>query len=107
MWLDFDHEKFEEAKAGGVDDSKFYGFLNIKVTNDNSGGNDEKTVIIFDTGGHGGSHVYVEADDFPEEQNFASDKVTLTFHGGMEARAFFAAMENLITCYKLRTKIGD
>lgn len=107
MWLDFDHEKFEEAKTRGVEESTFYGFLNIKVTNDNSGGDSEETVITFDTGGHGGSHIYVDADDFPEEQNFTSSKVTLTLFGGMEATAFFAAMENLITCYKLRSTIGN
>jgi hypothetical protein len=107
MWLTFDHEKFEEAKAKGAEDSAFYGFLNIKVTNDNSSGDSEETVIIFDTGGHGGSHIRVETNDFPSGQDFTADKVVLTLYGGMEAGAFFSAMENLITSYKLRSTIGD
>jgi hypothetical protein len=107
MWLDFDHEKFEQAKVRGDGESEFYGFLNVTVTNDNMSGDSEETVITFDTGGHGGSHIRVETNDFPSGQDFTADKVTLTLYGGMEAGAFFSAMENLITSYKLRSTIGD
>ena len=107
QWLDFDHEKFEEAKTRDGEDSAFYGFLNVTVTNDNTGGDSEETVITFDTGGHGGSHIRVEADSYPEDLDFTSDKVVLKFYGGMEASAFFSAMENLIHCYKLRATIGE
>jgi len=104
QWLDFDHEKFEEARTRDGEDSAFYGFLNVTVTNDNVGGDSEETVITFDTGGHGGSHIRVETDD---PHDFTSYKVTLTLYGGLEARAFFSAMENLIHCYKLRATIGE
>lgn len=107
QWLEFDHEKFEEAKTRGEEDSAFYGFLNVTVTNDNEGGNSEETVITFDTGGYGGSHIRVEADSYPEDLDFTSDKVVLTLYGGIEAGAFFSAMENLVHCYKLRTTIGE
>jgi hypothetical protein len=107
QWLDFDHEKFEKAKTRGDGETAFYGFLNISVTNDNSGGDGEETVITFDTGGHGGSHIRVEAEDYPNDLDFTSDKVVLTLYGGMEADAFFSAMENLVHCYKLRTTIGE
>jgi hypothetical protein len=107
QWLDFDHEKFEDAKVRGDEESTFYGFLNITVTNDNQGGDSEKTVIIFDTGGHGGSHMRVEARDYPEDYELSTEKVTITLYGGMEAGAFFSAMENLIHCYKLRATIGE
>jgi hypothetical protein len=107
QWLDFDHEKFEEARTRDGEDSAFYGFLNVTVTNDNTGGDSEETVITFDTGGHGGSHVRVEADSYPEDLDFTSDKVVLTLYGGLEATAFFSAMENLTHCYKLRTTIGE
>jgi hypothetical protein len=104
QWLDFDHEKFEEARTRDGEDSAFYGFLNVTVTNDNTGGDSEETVITFDTGGHGGSYIRVGTDDL---QDFTSDKVTLTLYGGLEATAFFSAMENLTHCYKLRTTIGE
>jgi len=104
QWLDFDHEKFEEARTRDGEDSAFYGFLNVTVTNDNVGGDSEETVITFDTGGHGGSYIRVGTDDL---QDFTSGKVTLTLYGGLEATAFFSAMENLIHCYKLRTTIGE
>lgn len=107
QWLDFDHEKFEQSKVRGDGESEFYGFLNVSVTNDNEGGNSEETVITFDTGGHGGSYMRVEARDYPEDYELSTEKVTITLYGGMEAGAFFSAMENLVHSYKLRTKIGD
>jgi hypothetical protein len=107
QWLDFDNEKFEDAKVRGEEQSEFYGFLNVSVTNDNQGGNSEETVIIFDTGGHGGTDVFVEAEGFPSDYDFTSGKVKLTLYGGMEASAFFSAMENLVHSYKLRRTIGD
>ena len=107
QWLDFDNEKFEQLKTRDGEDSAFYGFLNVTVTNDNMGGDSEETVITFDTGGHGGSHMRVEARDYPEDYELSTEKVTITLYGGMEARAFFSAMENLVHCYKLRTTIGE
>ena len=107
QWLDFDHEKFEHAKVANAEESAFWEFLNITVTNDCAGGDGEKTVITFDTGGYGGSHIAVDAKGFPDDYNFTSDKVQLTLYGGMEAQAFFSAMENLVHCYKLRTTIGS
>jgi hypothetical protein len=107
MWLDFDHEKFEKAKVRGDEESEFYGFLNVTVTNDNMGGDSEETVITFDTGGHGGSGMDLMAKNFPEDLDTNSDKITIVLYGSMEAGAFFSAMENLVHCYKLRSTIGD
>jgi hypothetical protein len=107
QWLEFDNEKFEEAKTRGEEESEFYGFLNVTVTNDAEGGNSELTVITFDTKGHGGADIFVEGESFPSDYDFTSGKVTLTLYGRMEAGAFFSAMENLVQCYKLRRTIGD
>ena len=107
QWLDFDNEKFEEAKTRGDEPSYFYGFLNVTVTNDAEGGNSETTVITFNTGEYGGADIFVEADSFPDSYDFTSSKVKLTLYGGLEAGAFFSAMENLVHCYKLRATIGD
>jgi hypothetical protein len=107
QWLNFDNEKFEQAKTRGDGETAFYGFLNVSVTNDNQKGDGAETVITFDTGGHGGSHIRVEADSYPEDLDFTSDKVILTLYGSMEADAFFSAMENLAHSYKLRSTIGD
>ena len=107
MWLDFDHEKFEQAKVKGDGKSEFYGFLNVTVTNDNMGGDSEETVITFDTVGHGGSGMDLMAKNFPEDLDTNSNKITIVLYGGMEAGAFFSAMENLVHCYKLRSTIGD
>lgn len=102
-WLDFDHAKFEDWRG----EDNFYGFLNVQVKNDNSGGNSEKTVIVFDMDGYGGSEAKVEASGFPEDYDFTSGKITITLYGGMEAGAFFSAMKNLVTTYELKTKLGD
>lgn len=102
-WLDFDHETFEKSKNTG----EYYGFLNVQVKNDNCSGDSEETVIVFDTDGFGGSHTKVEAKGFPEDYEFTSSKITLTLYGGMEADAFFTAMENLVAARKLRKEIGD
>ena len=107
MWLDFNHEKFEQAKVRGDGESEFYGFLNVTVTNDNMGGDSEETVITFDTGGHGGSGMDLMAKNFPEDLDTNSNKITIVLYGGIEAGAFFSAMENLVHCYKLRSTIGD
>lgn len=100
LWLEFDNEKF--SKEG-----EFYNFLNVQVTNDNTGGNSEETTIIFDTGGHGGAHIRIQADGFPEDYDLTSDKIKLTLYGGMEASMFFSAVANLAEHYKLRATIGD
>ena len=107
QWLDFDNEKFEKAKTRDGEDSAFYGFLNVTVTNDNTGGDSEETVITFDTGGHGGSGMDIMVKNFPEDYDSNSEKITIVLYGGTEAGAFFSAMENLVHCYKLRTTIGD
>jgi len=107
QWLDFDHEKFERAKTRGDGETEFYGFLNVTVTNDNTKGDSEETVITFDTGSHGGSGMDIMVKNFPEDYDSNSDKITIVLYGGMEAEAFFSAMENLVHCYKLRTTIGD
>ena len=107
QWLEFDNEKFEEAKTRGEEESKFYGFLNVTVTKDAEGGDGEETVITFNTKEHGGTDIFVEAESFPSDYDFTSGKVKLTLYGGLEANAFFSAMENLVHCYKLRRTIGD
>ena len=107
QWLDFDNEKFEQLKTRDGEDSAFYGFLNVTVTNDNTGGDSEEPVITFDTGGHGGSGMDIMVKNFPEDYDSNSDKITIVLYGGMEAGAFFSAMENLVHCYKLRTTIGE
>lgn len=107
QWLDFDHEKFEGLKVKDGEESWFQGFLNMSVTNDCEGGNSEKTVVTFDTHGHGGNPMSIEAEGDPEGFDFSSDKIKITLYGGMEARSFFSAMENLVHCYKLRTTIGN
>ena len=107
QWLEFDNEKFEEAKTRGEEESEFYGFLNVTVTNDAQSGDGEETVITFNTKGYGGTDIFVEADSFPDTYDFTSGKIKLTLYGGMEASAFFSAMEHLVHCYKLRKTIGD
>jgi hypothetical protein len=107
QWLEFDNEQFEESVAVSTNqDSNFYGFLNVAVTNDNSGGNDEKTVITFDTDGHGGSPIEILAEEYSEVVRFNTGKLQITLYGGMEAGSFFSALKNLVTCYEQRVKIG-
>ena len=48
--------------------------------------------------------MHIETDD---DYDFNAGKVKITLYGGMEAGAFFSAMENLVHSYKLRAKIGD
>ena len=62
QWLDFDHEKFEGLKVKDGEESWFQGFLNMSVTNDCGGGNQERTVVTFDTHGHGGNPMNVQAE---------------------------------------------
>jgi len=62
QWLDFDHEKFEGLKVKDGEESWFQGFLNMSVTNDRGGGNQERTVVTFDTHGHGGNPMNVQAE---------------------------------------------
>jgi hypothetical protein len=107
QWLNFDNEKFEQAKTRDGEDSAFYGFLNVSVTNDNQGGDSEETVITFDTVGYGGTDMTIEADGRPDDYDFSTGKIKITLYGGMEAGSFFSAMENLIHCYKLRATIGE
>ena len=102
-WLDFDHATFEKSKNTG----EYYGFLNVQVKNDNCSGDNAETVIVFDTSGHGGTEVNVEAKGFPEDYEFTSGKITLTLYGEFEADAFFTAMENLVAARLLRIEIGD
>jgi hypothetical protein len=107
QWLDFDHEKFEGLKVKDGEESWFQGFLNMSVTNDCGGGNQERTVVTFDTHGHGGNPMNVQAEAFPEDYDFSTDKIKITLCGSMEAASFFSAMENLVHCYKLKRIIGS
>jgi len=99
MWLNFDNEKFSGEE--------FSNFLNVQVTNDCTGGDSEETKITFDTGNHGGSHIRIQADGFPEDYDLTSEKITLTLYGGFEASAFFSAITNLAEHFKVRVTIGD
>jgi len=108
QWLDFDHEQFEASVAASTQqDTNFFGYLNVSVINDNTGGDSEETVITFDTGGQGGTDIEVRVENYKNAQTLTGDKVQITLYGGLEAASFFSAMKNLVACYEQRVMIGN
>ena len=105
MWLEFDNEQFEANRPD--EDSAFCGFLNVKVANDNSGGDSERTVITFDTGGHGGSDLEVRFKEGQQQYQVNTTELEITMYGTFEAGSFFQALQNLMTVYKLKRTLGE
>ena len=103
-WLQFDNEEFETAKLNG---EHYYSLLNVAVTNDNQGGDSERTVITFDTYDYGGSEMIAVIQAAGRNYEFNATKISITLRGGYEAESFFTSMKNLIHCYELRQKLGE